>query len=84
MNKEDYDYTYDFYNQSRKGSVSYTKSGNYWNSVLQVSGGVERKIGKQSSIRIEPYLRVPLKVVGYGDLPIASGGLNVGFRKNLF
>jgi hypothetical protein len=84
MNKEDYDYTYDFYNQPRKGSVSYKKSGNYWNSVLQVSGGVERKIGKQSSIRIEPYLRVPLKVVGYGDLPIASGGLNVGFRKNLF
>ena len=77
MKKENYDYsTQDYPGWSRK--VSYNNSVNNLFSILQVSAGYEYKLGKIGSIRVEPYLNIPLKGVGIGSMPISSAGLHLG------
>lgn len=84
MNKEVYNYQYHSYGQIKFGSKTYDHSSKDWLGAMQLSAGVEKTLTKNSSIRIEPYMRMPIKKMGYGDLPISSVGLNIGFRKNLF
>jgi opacity protein-like surface antigen len=84
MRKEIYDYHYDAYGQAKTGTNTYNNSSKDWLSALHISGGVETNLSKKSSLRIEPYIRIPVKKMGYGDLPISSMGINFGIRRNLF
>lgn len=77
MKKENYDYSTEAYpGWSRK--VSYNNSANNLFSILQLSAGYEYSLGKILQMRIEPYLNIPLKGVGIGNLPISSAGLHLG------
>jgi hypothetical protein len=84
MRKEIYDYEYEWYGQTKVGTHEYKNSAKNWISSIHVSGGVERQLFKNASLRIEPYVRIPIKKMGYGDLPISSAGLNIGYRHNIF
>jgi hypothetical protein len=85
MKKESYDYTYTTTSTTPyEGYKSYRNSTNNWFSVLRVSGGYARNIGRLGSIRIEPYLGLPLNGLGIGKLPITSAGLNIGLTRRLF
>jgi Outer membrane protein beta-barrel domain len=85
MKKENYDYTYTTTSTTPyEGYKSYRNSTNNWFSVLRVSGGYSRNIGRLGSIRIEPYLGLPLNGLGIGKLPITSAGLNIGLTRRLF
>ena len=44
-------------------------------SVLTLSGGYQKNIGKSFSIMAEPYIKLPLSGVGYGKVKLNSGGL---------
>jgi hypothetical protein len=48
---------------------------------LNFSAGYEQYLGKLGSLRIEPYLRIPLAGMGTGNLPITSAGLNIGITR---
>lgn len=78
MKKENYAYSAEAYGNYYDGKKSYSNSGNNWLSILNVSAGYEYKLGKIGSLRAEPYIKLPLKGVGIGNLPISSVGLNVG------
>jgi hypothetical protein len=43
-----------------------------------------RQLGKSGSLRIEPYIKLPVKGLGIGSLPIMSSGINVGLIKKIF
>lgn len=63
--------------------VPYTNSVDYGNatnnlfSVVHLSAGYEYKVGKVS-IRIEPYLKIPIMGLGKGKLPVTSMSLYMG------
>jgi hypothetical protein len=84
MKAENYDYTYDSYGVIRERNMSYNNSSNYWFSILNLTAGYERPIGRAGSLRVEPYLKLPLKGFGWGRMPITSTGLNIGYTKKLF
>jgi len=83
MKKEYYDYSYTSYNSPPHSRDStYNKSSNYIFSVIQISAGYEHTIGRNTSIRIEPYLKIPLQGIGIGNMPITSAGLYIGISHN--
>ena len=86
MKKEDYNYIY--YYSSTGISVarykSYSNSSSQLFSVVQLSGGYTHKLGKFAVLRLEPYVKLPVKGVGIGKIPLLSTGFNVGIIKELF
>lgn len=57
---------------------TYKNNHGYIAATFDFSLGFEKKLGKMSSIRIEPYLKIPLKGIGVGSMPVMSTGLHVG------
>lgn len=84
MKKESYEYTYD----APTGAYDYYKT--YRNattnlfSVAYLGVGLQQSIGKTTSIRLEPYLKMPLKGLGVLSLPFSSAGFTVGVTKRIF
>jgi len=58
---------------------SYKNSSRYFAAAIDFSLGYEYRLSNDNSMRIEPYLQVPLKGIGMGTLPVMSAGLQVGF-----
>jgi hypothetical protein len=85
MKKEDYDYTYFYYtgNYSATYHKTYKNASKDWLAVFQVSAGKQFTLGTMASLRVEPYLQLPLRGVGYGKLPLTSYGLRIGLTKLL-
>jgi hypothetical protein len=76
MQQEDYDYHYwsngNFYTR-HKGYPSSEKS---ILGILNLSGGFEKNFTPHVSVQIEPYMRIPLKGVGFGNMQMNSFGTN--------
>ena len=84
MRTENYDYEYTQTNQpGGHNYLSYTKETKNWFSVANFSIGYTHKLGGNGSIRVEPYLKLPLANLGTANMPIMSSGLNIGFTKPL-
>lgn len=84
MKTENYTYDYLYTNTGRvvSHSKTYSNQSRNWFSVLQVSVGHLQRLGKAGSLRVEPYYAVPLNGIGYGELPISSMGVRLGFTPN--
>ena len=84
MRSENYDYEYTQNNQpGGHNYLSYTKETKNWFSVANFSIGYTHKLGGMGSIRVEPYLKLPLANLGTANMPIMSTGLNIGVTKKL-
>lgn len=57
---------------------SYRKNSGYAAATVNVSLGFEHRMVKQSFIRIEPYLQIPIKGIGVGSMPVTSAGIHFG------
>lgn len=84
MKKEAYNYYYK-YNPTgptvqRKWTIE--DENKHYFSVLTLSGGYQKSIGKSFAIMAEPYFKLPLSGVGYGKVKLNSGGIlfTVGFK----
>ena len=82
MKKESYWYHAD-YNMMRvyDTTKSYRNSGSNLFSVVNFSIGYQLNLNKNSALRIEPYLRVPLRGIGIANMPITSTGISIGFTQ---
>ena len=60
---------------------SYSENKKYFAATVDVSFGYERKLGG-SHIKLQPYLQLPVRGIGVGDLPIKSAGMRVGLTRN--
>lgn len=84
MRSETYDYKYEQNNQpGGHNYLSYTNATKNWFSIVNFSVGYIHKLGDFGSIRVEPYVKLPLKNLGVANMPITSTGLNIGFTKPL-
>lgn len=77
MKKQQYDYTYDTSGWIYTSSWSDTKSNNHYFSILDLSAGFERQMGKHMNWQVEPYARIPLGGVGFGAIMLSSFGINL-------
>lgn len=81
MKKEVYQYVYD------APLPVYTKTVNNENkhyfSVMDLSAGYQRRISKSFSIGAEPYIKIPLSGIGFGNVHLNSAGILFSLNLNL-
>jgi hypothetical protein len=83
MKSETYDYAVERNGQQYPRSATYKNSSNNLLAVANFSVGYNKVLRKKITFRIEPYVKIPLKGFGIGNLPIMSIGLKLGFIKKL-
>jgi hypothetical protein len=60
---------------------SYKNKSRSLAATLELSAGYEHNAGKRMTIRIEPYMQIPLKGMGVGSMQMKSSGLRLGIIK---
>ncbi len=55
----------------------------YGAAHLNLGSGYQHGLGKKLNIRVEPYIRIPLKGIGIGSLPVTSTGLQLVLTRNI-
>jgi hypothetical protein len=83
MKNESYTYKADNNGNYYDGFKSYKNSGNYIFSNMQLSAGYQYNLSRKLSLRFEPYIKIPVKNIGIGSLPISSKGLYIGIMRNI-
>ena len=61
---------------------TYQHATNYFTAAINFSIGYHYKIGKQTSIRVEPHIQIPIRGIGVGSMPVTSAGLHIGIIWN--
>ncbi len=84
MKKEQYTYGVTRYGNSYERDYTYNKDRNYFLSVINLGIGFNRQLGKAGTLRLEPYIQLPIDKVGTGSLPLQSAGIHLGFIRPLF
>jgi hypothetical protein len=79
LKQEEYYCLYKRYNTSYYAEKNYQNTSNNWFSILQISAGYQMQLGKRGSLRLEPFVKLPLAKVGVAKLPLTSKGINVGY-----
>ncbi|QHW00773.1 hypothetical protein [Spirosoma endbachense] len=79
------DYTYENYPPHTYGAPSQwsTNSGGYGFSQLNLSAGYERAVSRRLSWQVEPFMKVPLKGVGFFKIDLLSTGAFLSLRYKL-
>ncbi|HEY6064349.1 MAG TPA: hypothetical protein VIV35_12110 [Chitinophagaceae bacterium] len=84
MKSETYDYYYKYTATGPTVNRKYTirDQNKHYFSILTLSGGYQKNIGKSLSVTVEPYLKLPLSGIGFGNVKLNSGGilLSVGIK----
>ncbi len=77
MKKEDYDYVYKYPGSDDEHHYPWVvnNENKHFFSVLSLSAGYTHKFGKRFSISAEPYFKIPLKGVGFGNVKLNSAGV---------
>lgn len=83
MLHENYKYTYS--SAYANGPASYTVANpkNYLLSVINVNATFERQINSKFSLSVQPYMKLPIKAVGYSQVNLHTAGVAVGFNWNI-
>ena len=82
MKQEDYTYSYYHYYSSNIPNAS-ASTGSYRFSTLNLSVGYERALSKRLSWQVEPFIKAPLKGVGYFKIDLLSTGAFFSLRYKL-
>ncbi len=80
MTRENYNYAYYFNGQLLTRNNNYPTGNTHLLSILRLSAGWRKPIGKSSSILVEPYAALPLGGVGFGSIRLSSYGLNFSLQ----
>lgn len=81
MRNQNYEYHYLNSNNvlTVKNWETYSQT-NYWFGVMNLSAGIEKQLSRSMSFQVEPYVKLPLKGVGFGSMDISSYGVLLSVR----
>ncbi|GEO09662.1 PorT family protein [Segetibacter aerophilus] len=82
MSREDYNVSYNRYNVSYRKDYEYMQSTRDWFSIMNLSVGYQKSLGKYTNISVAPYVKLPLKQVGIGKLPVSSTGIFLSLSRS--
>jgi hypothetical protein len=80
MQEEDYTYNYKRNGVQMSTPWSNTDNHTYWFSILHLSAGFEKPLGKRLLWQVEPYAKLPLAGVGFGNIKLSSFGVNFSLQ----
>ena len=62
--------------------ATYKKNRGYFAASFDLAIGYEKNIGKNNNIRIQPYVQLPVKGIGVGDLKVMSTGIHIAITRS--
>lgn len=80
MLNESYKYNFDQPNPGAKEGWSSREKSTVFFNVINVTAGFEHRIFPGLMIGVEPYLKIPLKGIGWSDLKFYSAGASLTLR----
>ena len=83
MTAENYDYFYYYNNRPVTRNSAYKSTDTHVLSIAHLSAGFENRIGKQLYLQVEPYAKLPLGGVGFGNIQLSSFGLNFAVQRRM-
>ncbi len=84
MLNEEYQFEYGYGNSSKRAQEWSDKTGTrHWMSNASLSLGYEYDILRKWSLRAQPYLKVPLQEVGWGNVKLYSTGITFSLNYNI-
>jgi hypothetical protein len=76
MTSENCNYYYHWFNRPMIQSKQYGNHPNYLFSALDLSMGVEMGVSNTLSVLVAPYVKVPVRNIGFGQVALSSVGIN--------
>jgi hypothetical protein len=73
-------YYYNFYNRPLTKGYTYTSDPNNLFSTLNLSMGAEAGISNSLSLLIAPYVKIPTRNIGFGQVSLSSVGIDFALR----
>ena len=61
---------------------TYKNNRGYFAASLDLAIGYEKNIGKTSNIRFQPYIQLPVKGIGVGNLHVMSTGVHIAITRS--
>ena len=83
MKSENYDYTIEHTGVQYPRNATYKNSSSNLLAVASIGLGYNHTLAKGTVLRLEPFIKIPVKGVGIGQLPIMSSGMNIGITKKI-
>ncbi|HVX52251.1 MAG TPA: outer membrane beta-barrel protein [Chitinophagaceae bacterium] len=83
MGREYYDYEYSDMNYPYTRGVNYNNHVKNWFSIANFGIGYQRSLGLKTSLRVEPFIKVPVSGVGTANMSITSAGLYFGITRKI-
>src|SRR5579871_389875 len=76
LNQNNSYYCRDYVGYQRWIKQSYDKDENYWLSMFNLSLGFETFVTNNISFQVDPYVKLPLRGIGLGNMQLSSYGIN--------
>jgi Outer membrane protein beta-barrel domain len=76
MTSENCNYYYQWFNQPSTKRMHYGNQPDYLFSALDLSVGVEMGVSNTLSVLVAPYVKVPVRNIGFGQVELSSVGIN--------
>lgn len=83
MLKEKYVYTVWANHQDYQYEENFSHKNNEWFSMLNISIGVQRRLGEHFFVQAEPFLKAPMSGVGEGKVNLVSSGVFFSLKYKL-
>jgi hypothetical protein len=80
MNKEDLHYYHSYYNNPADKVWVNEQNSSFWMSALNLSVGFEQRISQVLSIQAEPFMKMPVREIGYGKIDLNSFGIFLSLK----
>lgn len=84
MRNERYTYLYELNGRYVNRSWSLARGSNAPFRLVQLSVGMEHAAGSRWTVQAEPFVKVPLGGVGFGQIKLSSSGILLGVKYGLF
>jgi hypothetical protein len=68
--------------QQQEINSTYNNSKTYTAAGVLISAGYQHSLGKKSTIRVEPYIQIPLKGIGIGAVRVTTTGIQLVLTRN--
>ena len=83
MLHERYQYTYSSANANNPAEYTVPSPKNYLLSVVNLNATFEHQVNSKFSLSVQPYMKLPLKAIGYSQVNLHTAGVAVGFNWNI-
>lgn len=77
MKSEVYDYSYKYYGQYYSQTKTINNENQHNFSQLNLTAGYQYNISNRVSVSAQPYVKLPLKGIGFGKVQLKSGGVMI-------